>query len=166
MLKDFGKFLLRGNVVDLAVAVVIGGAFGAIVTALVKDLITPLIAAIVGKPDFSAIAFTMNNSKFAVGDFVNAVVAFILVAFAIYFFVVAPMNAMTVRYKKPEETPKLRECPECLSETSPQGPGAANSAPPSWRSTRGLDPWGRAAVAFGVGPSRVSRPARRARCPR
>jgi large conductance mechanosensitive channel len=116
MLKDFGKFLLRGNVVDLAVAVVIGGAFGAIVTALVKDLITPLIAAIVGKPDFSAIAFTMNNSKFAVGDFVNAVVAFILVAFAIYFFVVAPMNAMTVRYKKPEETPKLRECPECLSD--------------------------------------------------
>jgi large conductance mechanosensitive channel len=116
MLKDFGKFLLRGNVVDLAVAVVIGGAFGAIVTALVKDLITPLIAAIVGKPDFSAIAFTMNNSKIAVGDFVNAVVAFILVAFAIYFFVVAPMNAMTVRYKKPEETPKLRECPECLSD--------------------------------------------------
>jgi large conductance mechanosensitive channel len=116
MLKDFGKFLMRGNVIDLAVAVVIGAAFGAIVTALVKDLITPLIAAIVGKPDFSAIAFTINNSKFAVGDFINAVVAFVLVAFAIYFFVVAPMNSM-MRFKKPDEAPpKLRECPECLSE--------------------------------------------------
>jgi len=119
MLKGFGQFLMRGNVVDLAVAVVIGGAFGAIVTALVKDLITPLIAALVGKPDFSAIAFTINNSKFAVGDFINALVAFILVAAAIYFFVVAPMNAMTARFKKPEAAPpapKLRECPECLSD--------------------------------------------------
>jgi len=116
MLKGFGQFLMRGNVVDLAVAVVIGGAFGAIVTALVKDLITPLIAAIVGKPDFSAIAFTINSSRFAVGDFVNAVVAFILVACAIYFFVVAPINAMTTRFGKIEEAPKLRECPECLSD--------------------------------------------------
>jgi large conductance mechanosensitive channel len=116
MLKGFGQFLMRGNVIDLAVAVVIGGAFGVIVTALVKDLITPLIAALVGKPDFSAIAFTINNSKFAVGDFINATVAFILVAAAIYFFVVVPMNAMTTRFKKPDEAPKLRECPECLSD--------------------------------------------------
>jgi large conductance mechanosensitive channel len=113
MIKGFGQFLMRGNVIDLAVAVVIGAAFGAIVTALVKDLITPLIAAIVGKPDFSAIAFTINNSRFAVGDFINVLVAFLLVAAAIYFFVVAPMTA---RFKKPDETPKLRECPECLSD--------------------------------------------------
>ena len=116
MLKGFGQFLLRGNVVDLAVAVVIGGAFGAIVTALVKDLITPLIAALVGKPDFSAIAFTLNNSRFAIGDFINAVVTFALVAAAIYFFVVAPMNAVTARLKKPEAAPALKECPDCLSE--------------------------------------------------
>jgi large conductance mechanosensitive channel len=116
MLKGFGQFLMRGNVVDLAVAVVIGAAFGAIVTALVKDLITPLIAAIFGKPDFSALAFTINNSRFAVGDFINAVVSFVLVAAAIYFFVVTPMNHMTSRFKKPETVPSLRECPECLSE--------------------------------------------------
>jgi large conductance mechanosensitive channel len=117
MLKGFGTFLMRGNVVDLAVAVVIGAAFGAIVTALVKDLITPLIAAIFGKPDFSAIKFTINNSQFAVGDFINAVVSFVLVAAAIYFFVVMPMNAVTSRFKKPDDAaPALRECPECLSE--------------------------------------------------
>jgi large conductance mechanosensitive channel len=116
LLKGFGQFLMRGNVIDLAVAVVIGGAFGVIVTALVKDLITPLIAALVGKPDFSSIGFTINNSKFAVGDFINAVVAFILVALAIYFFVVVPMNAMATRYKKPEEAAALKVCPECLSE--------------------------------------------------
>jgi large conductance mechanosensitive channel len=116
MLKGFGQFLMRGNVVDLAVAVVIGAAFGAIVTALVKDLVTPLIAALFGKPDFSALGFTLNNSRFAVGDFINALVAFILVAAAIYFFVVAPMNAMTARFTKPEAAPALRECPECLSE--------------------------------------------------
>jgi len=117
MLKGFGNFIMRGNVVDLAVAVVIGGAFGAIVTALVKDLVTPLIAAIFGKPDFSALAFTVNGSKFAIGDFINALIAFLLVALAIYFFVVVPMNAVTQRFKKPEEAPPaLRECPECLSE--------------------------------------------------
>jgi large conductance mechanosensitive channel len=114
--KGFGQFLMRGNVVDLAVAVVIGAAFGAIVTALVKDLITPLIAAAVGKPDFSALAFTINNSRFAVGDFINAVVSFVLVAAAIYYFVVVPMNAVTARFKRPEAEPALRECPECLSD--------------------------------------------------
>jgi len=118
MLKGFGQFLMRGNVVDLAVAVVIGAAFGSIVTALVKDLITPLIAAIFGKPDFAAIAFTINNSKFPIGDFINAVVTFILVASAIYFFVILPMNAVTARFFPPkaDEMPKFKECPECLSD--------------------------------------------------
>ena len=97
MLKGFKQFMLRGNVIDLAVAVVIGGAFGAVVTALVKDLITPLIAAVGGKPDFSAIAFTVNGSKFLLGDFINAVVSFVIIGAAIYFFVVAPVNALTAR---------------------------------------------------------------------
>jgi large conductance mechanosensitive channel len=97
MLKGFGQFIARGNVIDLAVAVIIGAAFGAIVTALVKDLITPLIAALFGKPDFSAIAFTINDSRFAIGDFINALVAFVLVAAAVYFFVVLPMNTVMLR---------------------------------------------------------------------
>jgi large conductance mechanosensitive channel len=117
MLKGFKQFLLRGNVIDLAVAVVIGGAFGAVVTALVKDLVTPLIAAIVGKPDFSGIKFTVNGSMFAIGDFINAAVSFVLVAAAIYFFVVVPVNAIMARAKRgeapPDPTTKL--CPECLS---------------------------------------------------
>ncbi len=117
MLKGFGTFLMRGNVVDLAVAVVIGAAFGAIVTAFVKDLITPLIAALFGKPDFSALGFTLNNSRFAVGDFVNVLIAFVLVAAAIYFFVVVPANAIAARFAKPPEAAvPVRDCPECLSE--------------------------------------------------
>ncbi len=117
MLSGFGKFLMRGNVIDLAVAVVIGGAFGAIVTALVKDLVTPLIAALVGKPDFSALTFTINNSKFLYGDFINALVSFLLIAFAIYFFVVVPMTKVTSRFAKPAEAPPaVRACPECLSD--------------------------------------------------
>ena len=117
MIKGFGRFLMRGNVIDLAVAVVIGAAFGAVVTALVKDLLTPLIAAAVGKPDFSELAFTINGSRFAIGDFTNAVVAFVLVAAAVYFFVVAPLNAVTARLKKPDAEPvAMRECPECLSD--------------------------------------------------
>ncbi|MFN7996158.1 MAG: large conductance mechanosensitive channel protein MscL [Bryobacteraceae bacterium] len=117
MLKGFKQFLLRGNVVDLAVAVVIGGAFGAVVTALVKDLITPLIAAIVGKPDFSAIKFTVNNSVFLIGDFINAVVSFLLIAAAIYFFVVVPVNAVMARMRRGEAPPDptTKQCPECLS---------------------------------------------------
>ena len=117
MLKGFKEFLLRGNVVDLAVAVVIGGAFGAIVTALVKDLLTPLIAALVGKPDFSALIFTLNNSKFLYGDFLNAVVSFVLIAAAIYFFIVVPVNALNARMRKPAPppAPATKECPECLS---------------------------------------------------
>jgi large conductance mechanosensitive channel len=118
MLKGFRDFILRGNVVDLAVGVVIGGAFGTIVTALVKDLITPLIAAVVGKPDFSAIGFDIDKTHFPIGDFINAVVAFLLVAAAIYFFVVVPVNALMARVKRGETPadPTTRKCPECLSE--------------------------------------------------
>jgi large conductance mechanosensitive channel len=118
MLKGFRAFILRGNVVDLAVGVVIGGAFGAIVTALVKDLIAPLIAAIVGTPDFSYIAFYLGQTKFPVGDFINAVVTFLLVAAAVYFFVVVPVNALMSRVKRGETPadPTTKKCPECLSE--------------------------------------------------
>jgi large conductance mechanosensitive channel len=118
MLKGFREFMLRGNVIDLAVAVVIGGAFGAVVTALVKDLITPFIAAIVGTPDFSAIIFEINKSKFLVGDFINALVSFLLIGAAIYFFVVVPVNALMARVKRGEvpPDPTTKKCPECLSE--------------------------------------------------
>jgi len=118
MLKGFKEFLLRGNVVDLAVAVVIGAAFGAVVTALVKDLLTPLIAALVGKPDFSAFTFTINGSKFLYGEFLNAVISFVLVGAAIYFFIVVPMKALTTRMSKPAAAsePTTRPCPECLME--------------------------------------------------
>jgi len=118
MLKGFKQFMLRGNVIDLAVAVVIGGAFGGVVTALVKDLITPLIAAVGGQPDFSAIAFTVHGSKFLIGDFVNAVVSFLMIAIAVYFFVVAPVNALTARINRGDAPadPTTKKCGECLSE--------------------------------------------------
>jgi large conductance mechanosensitive channel len=117
-MKGFKKFLMRGNVIDLAVAVVMGVAFGAVVTELVKDLITPLIAAIVGKPDFSAIQFTVNNSKFLIGDFINALVSFILIGIAVYFFVVLPMNSLMARMHRGEvpPDPTVKKCPECLSD--------------------------------------------------
>lgn len=118
MLKGFRQFMLRGNVVDLAVAVIIGGAFGGVVSSLVKDLLTPFIGAIFGKPDFSAIAFEVNGSKFMVGSFINAVVSFLLVGTAVYFFIVTPMNAIAERLRKgePPPDPTTRQCPECLSE--------------------------------------------------
>ena len=118
MLSGFKQFILRGNVVDLAVGVVIGAAFGAVVTAFTKDLLTPFIAAIVGKPDFSAIHFTINGSLFPVGDFINAVVSFLLVATAVYFFVVTPLNALIARMRKAPAPadPTTKKCPECLSE--------------------------------------------------
>jgi large conductance mechanosensitive channel len=118
MLQGFKQFILRGNVLDLAVAVVMGAAFGAVVTALVKDLITPLIAAIVGKPDFSAIEFTVSGSKFPIGDFINALVSFILIAAAVYFFIVLPMNTLLARMRRGEPTPDptSKKCPECLSD--------------------------------------------------
>jgi large conductance mechanosensitive channel len=117
MLKDFRKFILRGNVVDLAVAVVIGAAFGAIVTALVKDLVTPLIAAIGGQPDFSGLSFEINNSKFLYGDFINAVISFLIIAAVIFFFVVQPLNKFMSHIKPSDEVdaPAERKCPECLS---------------------------------------------------
>ena len=117
MLKGFRQCLLRGNVVDLAVAVVVGAAFGAVVAAFVKDLLTPLIAALVGKPDFSSLRFTINGSEFLYGDFINALVSFILVAGAVYFFVVTPINALIARSRKePPADPTTKKCPECLSE--------------------------------------------------
>ncbi len=118
MLKGFRQFMLRGNVIDLAVAVVIGAAFGVVVTALVKDLLTPLIAAIVGKPDFSAIAFEINGSKFLIGDFVNALVSFLLIGVAVYFFVIVPVNSFMARMRRGEAPPDptTKKCPECLSE--------------------------------------------------
>ena len=114
-MSGFKKFLLRGNVVDLAVAVVIGAAFGAVIAAFVKDLLTPLIAALVGKPDFSQLTFTINNSKFLYGDFINALIAFILVAAAVYYFVVLPLSAWMDRNQPPAPGP-TRKCPECLSD--------------------------------------------------
>ncbi|HLJ82558.1 MAG TPA: large conductance mechanosensitive channel protein MscL [Candidatus Eremiobacteraceae bacterium] len=116
-MNDFKQFLLRGNVVDLAVGVVIGAAFGTVVAALVKDFITPLVAALAGQPDFSAISFTINNSRFAVGDFLNAVIAFVLVALAVFFFVVKPINFLVARSRKePPADPTTTKCGECLSE--------------------------------------------------
>jgi large conductance mechanosensitive channel len=118
MFRGFREFIMRGNVVDLAVAVVIGAAFGAVVTAFVADIITPLIAAIFGKPDFSNLTFTINNSKFLYGSFINAIVSFLLIALAVYYVVVVPMNKMAElrdRGKAPAEA-TTRQCPECLSE--------------------------------------------------
>jgi large conductance mechanosensitive channel len=120
MLKGFREFVLRGNVLDLAVAVVIGGAFGAVVTAFVKDLLTPLIAAVAGKPDFSAIVFQVNGSKFLLGDFINQLISFLLIAIAVYFFVVLPVNTLTARIRRGEAPPDptTKKCPECLSEVA------------------------------------------------
>ncbi len=117
MLKGFRDFLLRGNVVDLAVAVVMGAAFGNVVNAFVKDLLTPLIAAFGGQPDFSALKFTINRSQFLYGDFLNAVISFVLVGAAVYFFVVTPMNAVAARTRAERPAPPAtKSCAECLSE--------------------------------------------------
>ena len=118
MFNEFKKFIMRGNVVDLAVAVVIGAAFGAVVTALVKDFVTPLIAAIGGQPDFSRLRFSINGSQFLYGEFLNALIAFLSIAAVVFFFVVQPLNklqAMANRRNSPEE-PTERKCPECLSD--------------------------------------------------
>lgn len=117
MIKGFRDFLLRGNVIDLAIAVVIGGAFGAIVTALVRDIITPIIGAFGGQPDFSSLYFTINNSKFMIGDFLNALVSFVMIGAVIYFVIVIPMNKINTRMKRGEKVdPTDKTCPECLSQ--------------------------------------------------
>ena len=117
MLKEFREFILRGNLVELAVAVVIGIAFGAVITAFVKDLVTPLIAAIGGQPDFSALKFKINGSEFLYGDFVNALLAFLIVAAVIYFLVIKPLNALQSRRQPDTAVDVLtRECPHCLSD--------------------------------------------------
>jgi len=116
VVQDFKKFLLRGNVVDLAVGVVMGVAFGAVITGLVKDLLMPVVAALVGKPDFSALSFTLHGSKFAYGDFLNALVAFLMIGAAVYFFIVLPINTLVARSRRdPPPDPTIRKCPECLS---------------------------------------------------
>jgi large conductance mechanosensitive channel len=140
-MKGLREFILRGNLVDLAVAVVIGAAFGAVVSALVKDLITPLIGAIGGKPDFSALSFTVNKSHFLYGEFINALLAFLVIATVVYFFVVKPVAALMDRFMPKKEVGPQRECPECLSDipagarrcafcTAEVGPAPATGASP------------------------------------
>ena len=116
-MSGFRKFLLRGNVVDLAVGVVIGASFGGVVNAFVKDLLTPLIAAFSAQPDFSAYSFTFNESKFLYGDFLNALFSFLIIAAAVYYLVVLPMNALVTRSRtEAPADPTTKKCPECLSE--------------------------------------------------
>src|SRR5476651_1238532 len=117
-MKGFRQFIFRGNVLDLAVAVVMGAAFSAVVTALVKDLLTPLIAAVAGSPDFSRIAIDVNGSKLLVGDLLNAVIAFLMMAVALYFFIVLPVNSLTARIRRGDVSPDptTKKCPECLSD--------------------------------------------------
>ena len=116
-MSGFKQFLLRGNVVDMAVGIVVGAAFGTVVSSFVKDLLTPLIAAIVKQPNFSAIAFEINGSKFLIGDFVNAIVSFLIIAAAVYFAVVLPINTLVARARKePAAEPTTKRCSECLSE--------------------------------------------------
>jgi large conductance mechanosensitive channel len=118
MLKGFRDFVLRGNVVDLAVAVILGAAFNAIVTSFVKDILTQLIAAVAGKPDFSALAVKVNGTPILIGNFLNAAISFLIVATVVYFAIVLPLNALQVRLKRnaPAAAPTTKSCPECLSE--------------------------------------------------
>ena len=130
-MNEFQKFLLRGNVVDLAVAVVIGAAFGTVVTAMVESLITPLIAAIGGQPDFSALAFTVNGSTFGVGLFLNALISFLILAAVVFFFVVKPMNMLLARSRTaPPADPTTKMCGECMSEIPVQARRCAFCAQP------------------------------------
>ncbi len=117
MFKDFKKFILRGNVVDLAVAVVVGAAFGAVVTTFVSGLITPFIAALGGQPNFSGLSFTVNGSKFMYGTFLNALLSFLIIASVVFFFIIMPLNKLMSHMKPSDEVdaPAERKCPECLS---------------------------------------------------
>lgn len=132
MLDGFKKFILRGNVVDMAVGIVIGAAFGGVVTALVASLITPLIALIAGKPDFTALTFKIGDTPFPYGLFVTALVNFLLVAAAIYFFVVTPVNALVARMNRGEAPPDptTKKCSECLSEIPIEARRCAHCAQP------------------------------------
>jgi large conductance mechanosensitive channel len=118
MLKGFRDFIFRGNVVDLAVAVILGAAFNAIVASLVADVLNPLIAATIGKPDFTSVILHVGNGQIKVGNFLNAAISFLIVATVVYLAIVVPMNAFHARLKKPEEAaaPTTKNCPECLSE--------------------------------------------------
>jgi large conductance mechanosensitive channel len=117
MIKGFRDFILRGNVVDLAIAVVIGAAFTAIITALVTDIINPLIAALVQKPDFSALVLNVNGGIIKYGDFLNAAISFLIIAFVVYFFVVLPVNTLMAKFHpKPDVPPTTKPCPQCLSD--------------------------------------------------
>lgn len=130
-MKGFKAFLLRGNVVELAIAVVIGVAFGAVVTAFVKDIVTPLIAALGGKPDFASLYFTINNSRFLYGDFINGVISFLIIAAVIYFFVVSPYTAFVSRSRRePPADPTTKKCTECMSEIPIQARRCAFCAQP------------------------------------
>jgi len=116
-MNGFKQFLLRGNVVDLAVGVVVGAAFGTVVTSVVKDLLTPFIAAIFKQPDFSAIKFELNGSKFLIGDLANSIVSFVIIATTVYFAVVLPINMLIARARRqPPADPTTKRCPECISE--------------------------------------------------
>jgi large conductance mechanosensitive channel len=130
MLDGFKKFILRGNVVDMAVGVVIGAAFASVVGAFTKDLLTPLISAIVGKSgEFATVSFTLRGSVFNVGDFINQAISFLLVAAAVYFFVVTPINALLARLHKDEgAAPSTKKCPECYSDIPIQAKRCAHCA--------------------------------------
>ncbi len=132
MLDGFKKFILRGNVVDMAVGIVIGAAFGAVVTSLVKSLIEPLIALVAGKPDFTAIAFKIGETAFPIGVFITALVNFLLISAAIYFFVVTPVNALVARMRKDPAPadPTTKKCQECLSEIPIDARRCAHCAQP------------------------------------
>jgi large conductance mechanosensitive channel len=132
MLSGFKQFILRGNVIDMAVGVVIGAAFGGVVTAFTKDVLTPLIATLVGKPDFSSVGFAIRGTPFPVGDFINAAVSFLLIAAAVYFFVVTPVNALVTRMRKAPAPadPTTKKCPECLSEIPIDARRCAHCAQP------------------------------------
>jgi large conductance mechanosensitive channel len=132
MLKGFRDFILRGNVVDLAVAVIIGAAFNAVVTSFTKDVLGQLIAAVAGKPDFSGVVITLAGTDIRIGNFLTATVQFLIVAFVVYFFVVMPLNALMARLKKPEPEapPATKPCPECLSDIPVAAKRCAHCAQP------------------------------------
>ena len=120
-MRDFRTFLLRGNVVDLAVGIIIGVAFSGVVNALVRDMVTPLIAALLGKPHFDQLDFTVNSSHFLLGDFINAIFSFLLIAAVVFFFIVKPVNTLTSRFRsEPPPDPSIRKCPYCVSDIPTQ----------------------------------------------